>query len=360
MTIAYYIASPTWGGGEQYVYNLARTVKKDYGITPIFLFPGNSDPTMVSRFEEVGACPTFRYTGKIWRFSPWAGKQLARILDQYEIDILHLNSRQSYFLGAWAKKATKKPLRLIVSQHLVRQAKNTCLWRWAYKQIDTLICTSECVQRHYLYGLPATAFKNVVLVHNSVPMTQSEMPATPPTTPPTIFYHGRICREKGVFELVKSLEQIQDLSFRLVLAGGVDKHDQKAWDDVLQTSPIRERIECLGFRTDIKQLIPQFTIGVIPTIVPEAGGPLALLENMALGLPTVSSDNGSQPEFIRDGKTGILCPPGDIEAWSNALRLLLTNPEKAAQMATQAHNDFYREFSYEQFIGKMIQIYQTK
>lgn len=359
MTIAYYIASPTWGGGEQYVYDLARNMKQAYGITPIFLFPENSDPTMVARFEAVGACPTFRYTGKVWRFSPWAGKQLAHLLDQYEVDILHLNSRQSYFLGAWAKRATKKPLRLIAAQHLVRQAKNTCLWRWAYQHIDTLICTSECVQRHYLCGLPATTFKNVVMVHNSVPMTKQELP-TRKTGTPTIFYHGRICREKGVFELMKCLEQVQDLSFRLALAGSVDKREQKEWDEVLQASPIRERIDCLGFRTDIAQLIPQFTIGVIPTIVPEAGGPLALLENMALGLPTISSDNGSQPEFIRDGQNGVLCPPEDSDAWSKAIRQLLSDPNKAAKMAEEAQKDFFRRYSYEQFLQQMIQIYQTR
>lgn len=360
MTIAYYIASPTWGGGEQYVYNLARTLKTDYNITPVFIFPADSDSSMVNRFCEVGECPTFHFASKFWRFSRYAGKQLAKLLDQYQVDILHLNSRQSYFLGAWAKRNTKKPIRLIVAQHLVRQAKNTYWWRWAYRQIDTLICTSECVQREYLCELPLTVFKNVVMVHNSVPMMKKEMPTYTATTPATIFYHGRICREKGVFELIKSLESLQDLSFRLVLAGSVDKRDEKAWNMALKSSPIRERITCLGFRTDINQLIPQFTIGVIPTIVPEAGGPLALLENMALGLPTITSNNGSQPEFIRDRQNGRLCPPGDIVAWSDAIRELLTNLDNASQLAEEAQKDFFLDFNYEQFINKMIQIYQSR
>lgn len=358
MTIAYYIASPTWGGGEQYVYDLARSLKEIYNITPVFIFPKNSDSSMINRFHEIGECPSFRYASKLWRFSRYAGKQLAKLLDQYQVDILHLNSRQSYFLGAWAKRNTKKPIRLIVTQHLVRQAKNTPFWRWTYKQIDTLICTSECVQKHYLCGLPTTAFKNIVMVHNSVPMTQQETSNT--TTPGTIFYHGRVCREKGVFELIRSLEQLQAPPFRLVVAGSVDKRDQKAWNEVLQNSPIHERIDWLGFRTDIAQLIPQYTIGVIPTIVPEAGGPLALLENMALGLPTISSDNGSQPEFIHDQQNGRLCPPSNLDAWRNAIHDLLTNSDKASRMAQEAQKDFFREFSYDQFIKKMIQIYQSK
>ena len=51
MTILYIIASPTWGGGEQYIYNLAQHLQAQYGIKPYFLFPPHSSKEMVERFE---------------------------------------------------------------------------------------------------------------------------------------------------------------------------------------------------------------------------------------------------------------------------------------------------------------------
>lgn len=360
MTIAYYIASPTWGGGEQYVYDLARHMKETFNITPIFLFPKNSDHNMVARFKEIGECPEFQYAHKCWRFSPWAGKKLAELLDHFEVDVLHINSRQSYFLGVCSKYYSHRPIHLIVVQHLVRKAKNTFFWRWIYRHIDTLICVSQKVKQTYLspwdeHNIP---FPKVKVIVNSVPTIPIQCNYIV-SDQPAIFYHGRICQEKGVIELARALEKLQDLSFRLILAGSVAPDFVKTWDTYLEQSPIRDRIVCLGFRTDIQSLIPKYQIGVLPSLVPEAG-PLSLLENMALGLPTICSDNGSQPEFIRNHKTGILCPPGDIEAWSNAIRELLTNSDEAAQIAKEAQKDFFQEFSYDQFLQKMNQIYQSR
>lgn len=360
MTIAYYIASPTWGGGEQYVYDLARSLEEIYNITPVFLFPKNSDHNMVARFKEIGECPEFQYAHKCWRFSRWAGKKLAEILDQYAVDILHINSRQSYFLGVFAKHYAHRPIRLITVQHLVRQAKNTFFWRWAYHRIDTLICVSQKVKQTYLstWQEQNCPFREVQVVINSVPAQQVECNYTT-SDRPTIFYHGRICQEKGVIELARALEQLQDVSFQLVLAGSIAPNFAMAWESYLEQSPIRDRIVCLGFRTDVQSLIPKYQIGVLPSLVPEAG-PLSLLENMAFGLPTISSDNGSQPEYICDGENGVLCPPGDIDAWSCAIRKLLTHPNLASQMAKKAQKDFFNKFSYDQFIKKMIQIYLSK
>ncbi|MCQ2310429.1 MAG: glycosyltransferase family 4 protein [Paludibacteraceae bacterium] len=359
MTIAYYIASPTWGGGEQYVYDLSRHMKEHYGVTPIFIFPKHSSPAMVERFQEIGECPAYKSTGGLWRFLPFSGRRLAQVLDQYNVDVLHINSRQSYFISAWAKHFAHHPVRIIAVQHLVREAKNSLYWRWTYKKIDTLIFPSDCVKRAYLHTFGGhIPFAHTVTIHNSVPISSHEGIAQQVVEPKTIFYHGRICQEKGVFPLISYLEKLQDLDFRVVFAGGIDTQDKHHWEHILRTSPIRDRITYLGFRTDIAALIPHYQIGVIPTIVPEAGGPLALLENMALGLPTISSDNGSQPEFIQHEKNGLLCPPNDETRWIQAIRQLLTQPQQATQIAQQAQDDFFNHFGYEQFIKQMHTVYQ--
>lgn len=357
MTIVYYIASPTWGGGEQYVFDLARQMQQHYGIRPVFIFPPHSDPAMVSRFSEIGECPIFRYTGKLFRFSPWAARQLARLLECYQADVLHINSRRSYFQAAMAKHFAQRPIRLIAVQHLVRRAKNTPLWRWAYRQIDTLICVSQCVRKAYLAPFADNnPFGDVQVIHNSVPIPSSNRIAEQKVTIPTIFYHGRICREKGIFQLLQTLEHIT-LPFRMVIAGSVAKQDAELWERHFIQSPIRDRLDYIGFRTDITDLLPQYQIGVIPTLIPEAGGPLSLLENMACGIPTVTSDNGSQCEFIRNGENGILCPPDNQDAWLKALESLLSDAQLRLTMGQQAQQDFYALHQYQLFLKQMHTLY---
>ncbi len=73
---------------------------------------------------------------------------------------------------------------------------------------------------------------------------------------------------------------------------------------------------------------------VLPSF--QEGLPLSMMEAMATGLPVVVSRVGGIPSVIRDGQNGLLVPPGDATAWSNALRSLLRNSEQRRRMGSAA------------------------
>jgi glycosyltransferase involved in cell wall biosynthesis len=55
-----------------------------------------------------------------------------------------------------------------------------------------------------------------------------------------------------------------------------------------------------------------------------------VLESMACGTPLVASRATSLPELV--GDAGLLCPPGDAEAFAGALRRLLGEPALHAEL----------------------------
>jgi glycosyltransferase involved in cell wall biosynthesis len=57
---------------------------------------------------------------------------------------------------------------------------------------------------------------------------------------------------------------------------------------------------------------------------------LPALEALHAGCPVVASDRGSLPEVV--GEAGVLLPPDDIDAWSEALWQVLTNDAVADQL----------------------------
>lgn len=358
MTIAYYIASPTWGGGEQYVFDLASHMKAQFDVQPFFLFPKHSDAKMIARFSQIGEAAVFPYAGKIWRFSPFAGRQLAKILYAHHTDILHINSRQIYFLAAWAKRHTSHPFRLVATQHLARPAKTGALWKWIYRQIDTLICVSQLVRDTYLRPLESdTCFKDVQVIYNSVPVRREEATAEKTdATLPYLLFHGRICREKGIEPLFEALSRVKDLPFRMLFAGHIAAQDQALWERLLTASPVRNKIEYIGFREDIRSVMRTCQIGVSPSLAREAGS-LSLIEDMAMGLAIVTSSSGSQPEIIRHGENGLLCSPNDSQALAEALRKLLTDPELMQRLGQQAQKDFFAHYTYEAFLKTMYHLY---
>lgn len=357
MTIAYFIASPTWGGGEQYIYDLARHMKERYEVYPFFLFPNHSDAKMIARFAEIGPCHIFTYANKLWRFLPYSGRKLARILDQYSTDIVHINSRQTYFVAAFAKYFVQHPFRLIATQHLVRQAKTGIFWEWAYSQIDILLCVSDCVRRTYIQAFGnRVVFPNVLTMYNSVPIYKEEVCNYKPTPFTHILYHGRICKEKGIEPLFKAMSLIADLPFRITFAGNVDKRDKELWEHLLSSSKVKDKIEYIGFCTDMCNLLNTCHIGISPSIVREAG-PLSVIEHMAYGLAVVTSNNGAQPDIIQNEVNGILCPSNDPQAIATALRRLLTDFELTNRIGKQAQKDFFERHSYDKFIKDMYQLY---
>ena len=66
---------------------------------------------------------------------------------------------------------------------------------------------------------------------------------------------------------------------------------------------------------------------VVPSVEADNGDrdglPNVVVEAMASGTPVVASDISGIPEVVRDGQTGLLCPPGDAKALSDAVARVL-------------------------------------
>ena len=67
-----------------------------------------------------------------------------------------------------------------------------------------------------------------------------------------------------------------------------------------------------------------------------SSGQTVLLECMALGRPVVVSDVAAVRDYVQDGRTALLVPPGDVEALRRALRRVLDDAELAARLGEAA------------------------
>ena len=62
------------------------------------------------------------------------------------------------------------------------------------------------------------------------------------------------------------------------------------------------------------------------------GFPLVLPEAMASGLPVVATTVGGVPEIVTDSETGLLVPPENPRALSEAINSLLNDPDRMKAM----------------------------
>ncbi len=89
------------------------------------------------------------------------------------------------------------------------------------------------------------------------------------------------------------------------------------------------------------QAIHRSTVTIVPSLVPETFGMVAL-EAMALGRPVVASQIGGLAELLRHEQTAVLVRPGDVQGLRRALQTLLEQPETRQRLAAAARADAER------------------
>jgi glycosyltransferase involved in cell wall biosynthesis len=140
---------------------------------------------------------------------------------------------------------------------------------------------------------------------------------------------------------------------RFVLAG--DGEQRQNFEQHVARLGLQSNFLFLGRRDDVPRLLACCDIAVLPSKA--EGLPNAVLEYLAAGLPTVASLVGGNAEIIQDGKTGLLVPPDDPSALSEALLRLLRDPGFAINLGNRGREYVISEFSFRRMIENTEQLY---
>lgn len=127
--------------------------------------------------------------------------------------------------------------------------------------------------------------------------------------------------------LGQALRRVGNRPWVLLVAG-----DGEARAEVERALDFPGQVRYLGRmdRKSIDRLHAAADIGAWPA-VNEAYG-MALLEAQAAGLPLVAGDRTGVRQIVREGKTGLLAPEGDADAFAEHIGRLLDDPERVAEM----------------------------
>lgn len=174
-----------------------------------------------------------------------------------------------------------------------------------------------------------------------------------------VLFLGRLCKEKGIGELLKAVPAIkkQIPDFQLILGGvweeGNDSLKEKA-------GALSQSILCPGWVSaeERERLMEECSIFVLPTWF--EGQPISLLEAMAKGMCVAASAVGGIPQIMgnQEEQTGVLLPSENVDALADALVDLLEDEEKRRTMGNHARKRMISHYDISRNVEILIGYYK--
>ena len=168
---------------------------------------------------------------------------------------------------------------------------------------------------------------------------------------------GRLAGVKGVPILIEAIvrlsEKHPDLQLRLV----GDGPDRNALETEVQNRGLQDRVTFLGYRSqsEVADELARADVFVLPSFA--EGVPVVLMEAMAAQVPVVTTRIAGIPELVEDGISGRLVPPGDIDAFTQALDAILTDEDVRADMGAAGREKVTAEFDAAQEAQRLSELF---
>jgi len=175
---------------------------------------------------------------------------------------------------------------------------------------------------------------------------------------PVVLFAGRLLWEKGVGEFVEMARRLQGRArFRVV---GYEERTSPSNVPAAQLQAWHEAgiIDWRGQQYDMARVFGECNIVCLPSTYGE-GVPKALIEAAACGRACVTTDTPGCREIVRHNVNGLLVPPRDLDALTEAVQQLIDDPDRRQSFGMAGREIVLQEFTLRRVAEETIALYRT-
>ncbi len=214
-----------------------------------------------------------------------------------------------------------------------------------FRRVHSVVAVSKFVadrlQRRFSIAPP-----KLKVAYNGVDVSRFSI-SPPPSECDGILCVASLIPEKGVDLLIRAFAALSDCSCVLKICG--DGRMRMELEALTIELGVANRVQFLGLRNDVHQLLTYSAIAVHPAIWGEAFG-LTIVEAMAASRPVVGFRVGAVSELIVDGITGITLEPGNVQELTLAMSRLIADPSLRDQLGISGRKRVEEMFSMNSWV----------
>lgn len=209
----------------------------------------------------------------------------------------------------------------------IMKARNRLL-RQAMTKADPLLTFSQFVWNWYARnGAPE---KQLQFVKRGIPRPEHWPSRSRNDKQIRFTYIGGLSWQKGLHIAIDAFNEVGGAA-ELIIAGDETKFPDYVGD--LQRRAVHPDIHLVGRldRSEVWQTLVNSDVVVVPSLWFETFSMLTH-EAFAAGKPVMASAHGALEEAVRHNVDGLLVPPGDVNAWQEAMQRLVDDPDLLARL----------------------------
>jgi len=285
--------------------------------------------------------------------------KLNKILRENNIHLIYCADNISKLIGGIAGKMTGVKVVAHCHDDFKEDTLGKTMRMFYLMLLDSILTVSERVKK--FFAVKRKGFRKAITVYNGIdtdifnPVNvhgdiRIELGLKEDTI--VIGSIGVLEKDKGQKYLFEALEKLKSEGIGNIICVicGAGSEEQTLRKFVYRRG-LDNEILFLGFRNDIPIVLKALDMIAVTSLTIESFS-MAAVEAMSMRVPVIATNVGGLPEVVEDGKTGILVPPGDINALCSAIKYLVKNPEARLKMGENGRARVLEKFTIEQNVRK--------
>ena len=307
-------------------------------------------------------------------------KQLIKIIDENDIDIIHCHNPMGGVAARIAARAGKRKPKVIYTAHGFHFYKGAPIVNWLFfytaerflaRYTDIIVTINR---EDYIRAKKFRLKKNgeVYLIH-SVGVDKEKFAPRPELRETK---RAELGIPADAFHIVTAAELNENKNQKLVIeavAALKNKskiHADKAYNiyyticgkgpnedklrELIKAYGLENNVSLLGYRTDMDEILQTADVFAFPSIREGLG--VAAIEALMCNVPLIAADNRGTREYVSDGNNGIVCRYDAVDEFKEAIELLYGNTAYRKRMADRCRESV-KKFTIEEVEKTMTKVY---